>query len=279
LRLLYLLGYPVAHSLSLVMQNATLQALELDYEYRLMPVQPVDLEKKVNELRALSVAGFNITIPHKVAILPLLDELDETASTVGAVNIVVNDEGHLKGYNTDCLASTKVLREAYGDLTGCRVVILGAGGAARAVAYGLAQYAKWIIVLARDEAKAESLARELRCQTGAEIRGGDIVEAGKILSFANILVNATPVGMSPNGCMSPVKAGALHPDLFVFDLVYNPERTRLLREAESAGARTIGGLIMLVYQGSESFRLWTGREAPEALMTRVARDALEGAAA
>jgi shikimate dehydrogenase len=278
-RFLYLLGYPVAHSLSPTIQNAALRALGLGYEYRPMPVPPGDLEKKVEELRDLSVAGFNVTIPHKVAILPLLDELDETASAVGAVNTVVNRGGRLRGYNTDSPASTRALREAYGELAGCRVVVLGAGGAARAVASGLAPHTEWISVLARDEAKAESLARDVRGRTGAEIRGGDLGEAEKIISSADILVNATPVGMSPNVGVSPVEAGALHPGLLVFDLVYNPERTRLLRDAESAGARTIGGLAMLVYQGAEAFRLWTGREAPEALMMGAARDALGGAAA
>ncbi len=279
MKLLYILGHPVAHSLSPAMQNAALRALGLDYEYRIMPVPPEDLEKRINELKDLSVAGFNVTIPHKIAVLSLLDELDETASVVGAVNTVVNSGGHLRGYNTDSPASTRVLREAYGDLAGCRVVILGAGGAARAVASGLAPYAEWIIVLARDEAKAESLARDVRGRTGVEIRGGDIGGAGKILSSADILVNATPVGMSPHWGMSPIEADILHPGLLVFDLVYNPERTRLLRDAESAGARTIGGIAMLVYQGTEAFRLWTGREAPEALMMRAARNALGGVVA
>lgn len=279
MKLLYILGHPVAHSLSPAMQNAALRALGLDYEYRIMPVSPEDLEKRINELKDLSVAGFNVTIPHKIAVLPLLDELDETASVVGAVNTVVNSGSHLRGYNTDSPASTRVLREAYGDLAGCRVVILGAGGATRAVASGLAPCAEWIIVLARDEAKAESLARDVMGRTGVEIRGGDIGGAGKILSSADILVNATPVGMSPHWGVSPIEADILHPGLLVFDLVYNPERTQLLRDAESAGARTIGGITMLVYQGTEAFRLWTGREAPEALMMRAARNALGGVVA
>ncbi len=279
MKLLYLIGQPIAHSLSPAVQNAALRALGLDYEYRLMSVQPRDLEKGVDELRDLSVAGFNVTIPHKVAVLPLLDELDETASAIGAVNTVVNDGGLLKGYNTDCLASVKALKEAYGDLAGCRAVILGAGGAARAVASGLAEHAKWVMVLARDEAKAESLAEELRWRTGAEVHGGGMVEAGKILSSADILINATPVGMSPNKDLSPIDVGALHSKLLVFDLIYNPEKTRLLLDAESLGAHIIGGLTMLVYQGAEAFKLWTGRDAPESLMIEAAREALGGAAA
>ena len=279
MRLLYLLGYPVAHSLSPAMQNAALSALGLAYEYRLMPVPPGELGRRICELRDLSVAGFNVTIPHKVAVIPLLDELDETASAVGAVNTVVNNGGRLTGYNTDSTASTRALREAYGDLNGCRVVVLGAGGAARAVASGLAPHAERISVLARDEAKAGSLAGEVSKQIGAEVRSGGLGGAGSAISSADILVNATPVGMSPKEGMSPVEARALHSRLLVFDLVYNPERTRLLADAEAAGARTLGGLRMLVYQGAEAFRLWTGRDAPEALMMGTARAALGGAQA
>lgn len=278
MRLLYLLGHPVAHSLSPAMQNAALRALGLDYEYRLLPVPPEGLVEKVAELRDGDVAGFNVTIPHKVVIIPLLDELDETASTVGAVNTVVNRDGRLRGYNTDCLASTRALGGAYGDLAGCRVVVLGAGGAARAVASGLASHAEWIKIIARDEEKAKALAKQIR-GTDAEIRGGGLGEAPGMIRSADILVNTTPVGMSPNRGESPADASALHPGLLVFDLVYNPERTRLLADAEAAGARTLGGLAMLVYQGAEAFRLWTGREAPEALMMRAAREALGGAAA
>ncbi len=278
MKLLYLLGHPVAHSLSPAMQNAALRALGLDYEYRLLPVPPEGLVEKVAELRDGDVAGFNVTIPHKVVIIPLLDELDETASTVGAVNTVVNRDGRLKGYNTDCLASTRALRGAYGDLAGCRVVVLGAGGAARAVASGLASHAEWIKIIARDEEKAKALAKQIR-GTDAEIRGGGLGEAPGMIRSADILVNTTPVGMSPNRGESPADASVLHPGLLVFDLVYNPERTRLLADAEAAGARALGGLAMLVYQGAEAFRLWTGREAPEALMMRAAREALGGAAA
>jgi len=274
--LLYLLGYPVAHSLSPAMQNAALRAKGLSLEYRLMPVAPEELEKRIRDLRDLSVVGFNVTIPHKVAVMPLLDDLDESASAVGAVNTVVNNGGRLTGYNTDCLASTRVLSEAYGNLTGSRVVIIGAGGAARAVASGLAPCAEWIAVLARDMSKAKLLAKMVEGR-GAEVRGVSIGEARKIVSAADILVNATPVGMHPNLDASPIEAVALHDELLVFDLVYNPERTRLLREAEAVGARTVGGLPMLVYQGAEAFRLWTGKVAPAGLMMGVARMVLGGA--
>jgi shikimate dehydrogenase len=275
LKRLFLLGYPVAHSLSPAMQNAALKALGLDYEYGLMPVPPGGLATRVGELRGTS-AGFNVTIPHKVAVIPLLDCLDESASAVGAVNTVVNDGGRLTGYNTDCTASTRALREHYGDLGGCRVVVLGAGGVARAVSMGLAPHAEWVRILARDEAKALALGGEVHARTGATIQGGGIEDAAESIRAADILVNATPVGMSPNIGSSPAPAEALHGGLLVFDLVYNPERTQLLADAEKAGARTLGGLPMLVYQGAEALRLWTGRDAPEALMMEAARSAIGG---
>ncbi len=146
------------------------------------------------------------------------------------------------------------------------------------MASGLGPHAAGIKIIARDEEKAKALAKQIR-GTDAEIRGGGLGEAPGMIRSADILVNTTPVGMSPNRGESPADASVLHPGLLVFDLVYNPERTRLLADAEAAGARTLGGLAMLVYQGAEAFRLWTGREAPEVLMMRAAREALGGAAA
>ena len=277
MKLLYLLGYPVAHSLSPAMQNAALRALGLGYEYRLMPVPPTELAAKVEEMRDISVAGFNVTIPHKVAIIPHLDELDETASSVGAVNTVVNMGGRLRGYNTDSVASTRVLLEAYGSLGGCRAVILGAGGAARAVACGLAPHAESITILARDAVKAEMLAQQIRRQKGCEIQGGGLADAAKAINNADLLVNATPIGMHPGVDATPIEAKLIKRGLLVFDLVYNPEKTRLLGDAEAAGARTVGGLRMLVYQGAEAFNLWTGRQAPVELMIGAASAALGGA--
>jgi shikimate dehydrogenase len=276
MRLLYLLGYPVAHSLSPAMQNAALRAAGLNNRYRLLPVPPAELAGKVVELRNPKVVGFNVTIPHKIAIIPMLDKVDWDAAAIGAVNTVVNENGRLVGHNTDCVAAVRVLEEASGGLAGRRVVCIGAGGAARAVVYGLAPHVAEITILARDETKAESLAGQMRAHSGADFRAGGLDEAAKALRSADILVNATPVGMHPNVDSTPVEPSTFHGGLLVFDLVYNPERTRLLRDAESAGARTVGGLGMLVYQGAEAYRLWTGRKAPMELMMETARSALGG---
>ncbi len=275
MRRLYLVGYPVAHSVSPQMQGAAIAAMGLDWVYEAMSVPPERLSEAVASMREASVVGFNVTIPHKVEALPLLDGVDASVEAVGAVNTVVNDGGRLVGYNTDSGAAVRALREAYGDLGGCRVVVLGAGGAARAVATGLAPLARWIRVIARDAAKARALAREVGERHGVDALGSGFEDAGRRVSCADILVNATPVGMAPGVGGTPVDARILHPRLLVFDLVYRPERTRLLADAEAAGAATLGGLNMLVYQGAEALRLWTGRSPPEEAMMRAARLALE----
>lgn len=270
-----LLGYPIGHSMSAAMQNAAFTALGIDCMYRLKQVRPEDLAEAIKELRSTSVLGANATIPHKVTITYLLDELDTFAQTVGAVNTIVNQGGRLRGYNTDGPAALRAMREAFGSLDGSRVVLLGAGGAARSVAYILAENMAKLTILNRDKEKARELAFQLR-RVGADIELGDLESLGKVLSTADILVNATPVGMAPNIDATPVDSKHFHEGLLVFDLVYNPVKTRLLAEAEMAGAKTLSGVKMLVYQGADAFHLWTGREPPEAVMLGAVRDALRG---
>lgn len=263
MRRCYLVGYPVGHSMSGVMHNAAFGHMGLDMEYTLRSVAPGDLARFIREeLTCEDVAGANVTVPHKVAVLGLMDELDGKAEAIGAVNTVVNVGGSLRGYNTDCVGAERALREAYGPLGGARVVLLGAGGAARALAHCLSREAESLVILNRDPLKARLLAEETRGV--AEVTWGGL---GQIdLRGADILVNSTPVGMYPDARESPVEPGLLHDGLLVFDLVYNPVKTRLLRDAEAAGARTLSGVSMLVYQGAEAFRLWTGLEAPTGVM-------------
>jgi len=271
MRTCYLLGHPVAHSMSAVMQNAAFHALGLDAEYRLLDVEMENLAATVDQLRNPDTLGSNVTIPHKVAVAYLVDRLDQSAGAVGAVNTIVNEGGTLVGYNTDGSAAVRALREVYGPLGGARVVLLGAGGAARSVGYALAREGAGLAILNRDEVKARRLAEVI----GAE--SGGLGELGSRLRKADVLVNATPVGMAPNAGASPVEASMLHRGIIVFDLVYNPPKTRLLSDAEAAEARTLGGIRMLVYQGGEAFRLWTWREAPVELMEAAVLDALGGA--
>jgi len=246
-----------------VMHNAAFRHLGLDMEYSLRSVAPGDLGRFVRgELTRGDVAGANVTVPHKVAVMGLLDELEREAEKIGAVNTVVNRGGRLRGFNTDGVGAERALREAYGPLGGARVVLLGAGGAARALAYYLSREAESLVILNRDPLKARLLAE----RTGgvAEVTWGGLGQMD--LRGADVLVNSTPVGMSPGTYESPVEPRQLHGGLLVFDLVYNPVETRLLRDAEEAGARTLSGVSMLVYQGAEAFRLWTGREAPVEVM-------------
>ncbi len=279
--LCYLIGYPVGHSMSAVMHNAAFMEIGLDFAYQLLEVRPEDLEKAVSEtLRASDVRGANVTIPHKVSVMGYLDEIDLEAVRIGAVNTIVNDGGRLKGYNTDGIGALRAIGERYGDLRGARAVILGAGGAARAISYKLAENVSEVRILNRTPSRAEALSdylsslRECRAEISSDGLSRDSIRAS--LEGADILVNTTPLGMHPDTEASPVDPDLLRPGLLVFDAVYNPPTTRLLREAEASGSRVLKGVSMLVYQGVAAFELWTGREAPEAVMMESVLDALGG---
>ncbi|MFH0850591.1 MAG: shikimate dehydrogenase [Candidatus Bathyarchaeota archaeon] len=276
MRLCYLVGYPVEHSVSPAMHNACFRALGLDYEYRLAPVEPGELANFMSDtMKQRRVRGCNVTIPHKVEVMRHLDEVEGAAGAIGAVNTVLNDEGVLKGYNTDYLGGVKALEEKYGDLIEAGVVILGAGGAARALVYGLRQKVQSITVLNRDPKKADILVNRFKEYSNASMRHGSLGKMDDHLGSADIMVNTTPVGMSPHTDQTLVPIELLHRDLLVYDLVYNPTKTRLLEEAERVGARTLSGVNMLVYQGAEAFKLWTGLEPPTDLMIREAVTRLE----
>ena len=271
MRFCYLLGYPVGHSMSAVMHNAAFDELGLEYRYDLLGVSPAKLGAfMTGEMRGQRVRGANVTIPHKVAIMEYLDEVEREALAIGAVNTIVNEEGSLKGYNTDGRGAIRALEEAYGDLEGVKAVIVGAGGAARAIGYHISTKASRITILNRTLSRAEELAAHLssmpECNASVEpssLRRSELKEA---LKEADILINTTPVGMTPDIEGTPVDRSLIRPGTLVFDTVYNPLMTKLLWDAEEAGARTLSGLRMLVYQGAASFKLWTGVEPPVELM-------------
>ena len=272
----YLLGYPVEHSISPDIQNAAFHAKGLEVEYRLAKISPEKLATFVDELRDKSVLGFNVTIPHKVEVLKHLDEVEENARAIGAVNTVKNSGGHLIGFNTDGVGGVKALEETYGPLEDARVLILGAGGAARALTYSLIRKVKGICILNRNPPKAYELASELKQKIDEDIIGEGLDSLEKRISDADILINTTPVGMKPDNENSPITPSLLRDNLFVYDIVYNPIKTKLLRDAEKAGAKTLSGVKMLVYQGAEAFKIWTGVEPPMELMLKKALDALGG---
>jgi shikimate dehydrogenase len=259
-----ILGRPVTHSLSPAMHNAAFRHLGLNAVYVAFPV--TDLVQAVAGLRGLGVGGVSVTIPFKEEIIPLLDELDPQAAQIGAVNTVVNRDGHLTGYNTDWLGAVTAL-QAKVSLKGQHVLILGAGGASRAIAYGIFRQGGKVTLTDIDAARAAALARDL----GAAAIAPDALDRCP----AGILVNASPVGMAPDVDWIPINPDLLDRFETVMDIVYQPLQTRLLREAEAHGCATIDGLQMLIHQGAAQFELWTGQQAPVEIMAQAAYWSLE----
>ncbi len=265
-----LLGYPVAHSRSPRIHNTAFRAQGLNYVYLALPVAPADVAVAVAGLKTLGFAGANVTVPHKQAVLPLMDALSPQADAVGAVNTVVcrRHDGAvtLFGDNTDVAGFLAPLHPFAGDLHGASMLVFGAGGAARAVAYALLSAVRpaRLTVAARTPAKAERLARDLAPfdATGA-LRVVALAEAAAAVRAARLLVNATPLGMHPHSEGTPwPHAEDFSEGQVVYDLVYEPEQTRLLRQASARGARTLGGLEMLILQAAAAYAQWTGREMP-----------------
>ncbi|MCH5583786.1 shikimate dehydrogenase [Shimazuella sp. AN120528] len=268
-RPLGLIGYPVTHSKSPEMLNEVCRILGIPAAYLAYPVKPGDLEEAVKGMRALNFIGFNVTIPHKVAIMPYLDELDDTAKEIGAVNTVVNKDGKLIGYNTDGVGYLRSLQEETAvSLQDKTVTILGAGGAARAVSITLAKAGvKEIFIANRTQQKAEKLAESLCIFTRA--RSVSLSEAQGVIAKSDLLVNTTSIGMSPHTDQTPISADFLHAGLLVSDLIYRPKDTKLLTSAKQMGAQTHGGLGMLLYQAAVAVEHWFGKPAPVAQMRAI----------
>jgi shikimate dehydrogenase len=269
-----LIGDPVEHSMSPVMQNAAFKELGLDFVYLPFQVKPEHLAEAVAGLKALNVRGFNVTIPHKIAVLLLLDSIDPLAEKIGAVNTVLNTDGLLRGFNTDAEGFYRALEEHGVNPQGKKVAVLGAGGAARAVSYILVEKGARVTVINRREhlAHAQDISVMISKAFGkglgqpVNVVALDNLEEG--LRGVDILVNTTSVGMWPHSGDSLVPAALLKEIPVVFDIVYNPVITCLLKEAAQTGAKTISGVDMLAWQGALAFEKWTGRPAPLDLMRR-----------
>ncbi len=278
-RICGIIGDPVEHTMSPVMHNAAFKNKGVDYVYLAFRVRKEELGKAIEGMRALNMRGLNVTIPHKVAVIPFLDELDPLADKIGAVNTIVNNDGVLKGYNTDATGFLQALRERGVEPKEKSVVILGAGGASRAISFTLAEGGAHIVILNRllELDWATELANRISQIFTREVEALELNKENlsRVLGKADILVNATSVGMSPNVNETPVKSDLLRPNLVVYDIVYNPIKTRLQREAEVAGATVISGLDMLVWQGALAFEKWTGLKAPVNLMKEEAIKLLE----
>lgn len=270
------IGYPIAHSLSPVIHNQALAKAKLDYVYTALKVAPENLATAVNGLRALNYRGFNVTIPHKAAIMSLLDEIDEDAKIIGAVNTVVNDNGLLKGYNTDAAGFINALKDTGFILENSEVVLLGAGGAARAIIWGLIKNkVKAIHIGVRNLAKVKDLVQEFSAYTviTADNFAADSFKAK--LKNADLLVNTTPLGMTPKvDAMPPIDWQDVNPTAFCYDIIYTPAVTRFLREAKANGHKILNGEGMLAGQGAAAFALWTGVEPDLELMKKSLRESL-----
>lgn len=275
-KFLALIGDPVKHSVSPQMHNSALREMELNYVYAAFKVPESSLKRAVAGLKALGIKGINVTIPHKRNVIKHLDEMDETAERIGAVN-TIKISGKMKGFNTDGRGALRALKSKTGELKDKKIVILGAGGACRAIAFTLAEKEGKIVISNRTASKAEKLADEISQETGKEIE--QIRQEQKYLKNeledSDILINSTSVGMHPNEDETILTSDQMHSGLTVMDIVYNPIKTKLLKEAEKAGAETIDGLEMLVQQGASALEIWTDESPPIEIMRNAARKAME----
>jgi shikimate dehydrogenase len=272
------IGDPVEHSLSPELHNAAFAALELDFAYVAFHVKRGHGREAVEAVRALALRGLSVTIPHKVDVIPHLDEVDEVARHIGSVNTVVNNDGTLVGYSTDGPGAIRALAADGVDPAGMQVLLLGSGGAARALAFTLATLDPQpkLAILGIEEAELKNLAGELRKKTAIAVEEDNLTEETlrRRLPGADLVMHATPVGMTPKVESSIVPPGLIRPGQVVFDAVYTPLETKLLREARAAGAQTVPGLGMFVHQAAIQFELWTGRSAPIDLLTDTVKRAL-----
>ena len=276
---IYLIGHPVGHSVSPAFQQAALDHHAIDARYEAMDVPESAVQEAVGSLRNADVLGANVTVPHKEAVMPFLDEIPEEARLIGAVNTIENRGGRLVGHNTDARGFLASLREeAHFDPRGKAVLVLGAGGSAKAVTVALAgEGVERIVVANRTPERAEALAESIR-PLGVRAEAVPLCEDSlrEAAARSRLIVNCTSLGMAggPGEAETPLSADVIPPHALVCDLVYNPRVTPLLRATEEAGAQAQGGLPMLVYQGAAAFEIWTGAEAPVRVMFKAAEEAL-----
>ncbi|TVM02654.1 MAG: shikimate dehydrogenase [Candidatus Brocadia sp. WS118] len=270
-----LIGNPVAHSISPLIHNTLFKEMNLNSIY--VPFKVDNISDFIRAFRELDVKGYSVTIPHKESVIHHLDAIDSMAKKIGAVNTIVNKGDQLIGFNTDCKAAIQVLEDLQqtsgmgtknNHFTGRCVTLLGAGGASRAIAFGLQERGAHVTVVNRNYERAQSLARDVGCLSK---KFGDLPEIK-----TDILINATPAGMFPAVNETPVDKNRLKPNMLVFDTIYNPAETRLLREAKAQGCKIVGGLPMFVNQAAAQFELWTGIKPPLKLIEEIAYKILVG---
>jgi len=272
-KILGVIGHPIEHSMSPIMHNTAINDLKLDYVYLAFDIEPQYLSKAIEGFRALNIKGISVTIPHKEAIMEFLDEIDPIAKNIGAVNTIKNKIGYLKARNTDGAGGKQSLIENGCELSDKKVLFIGAGGAARALSYFLAEDVAQIIFLNIRKERSKLLAKELNEKTGVKTFADGISNKNlkKFCSTSDVLINASPIGMYPKIEETPVPKEFLHKNLFVFDIIYNPLKTKLLKNAEDIGCKTLGGLDMLVNQGFLAFEWWTEKTPKKELMRNTVK--------
>jgi shikimate dehydrogenase len=275
-RVCAVIGNPVEHSLSPALHNAAFSEKKLGMCYVAFRVE--DLAAAMAGVKGLNLLGLSVTIPHKVAILDHLDEVEETARRIGSVNTVLHKEGRLIGYNSDGMGAVQALREANVPLSDNKVTILGSGGAARAIAFTLGKEAalREMVLLGIEVEECKRLAEDLEKALSFPVRWEpmSLETLSRHVPDSAGVIHCTPVGMSPHPERSVLDRQLLRPEQFVFDIVYNPLKTRLLKEAESVGCRIVPGVEMFIHQAVFQFELWTGEPAPVDCMRRVVMEAL-----
>ena len=270
------IGDPIEHTLSPTIHNAAFNHLKLDFVFLAFRVKTANLEKAILGMRGLGLHGLNVTMPHKNTVTAYLDERDPAAKFLGSVNTILNKKGKLIGFNTDGVGALKALRENGTELSKKKLLLLGAGGAAKAIAFSLAKEVDELVVLNRTNGKAKELAERLSRTLGKKVVGGSLSPdaIAENLQDSDVLINATSVGMSPNPNQSIVPPQLLRPGLTVMDIIYNPVETKMAKDAKAAGAQVVSGVEMLICQGAASFEIWTGLVAPIEVMRKAALNKL-----
>jgi len=270
-RVCAVIGDPIEHSLSPPIHNAAFRSLDMDFVYVAFRVRRRELARAIGGISALGIAGLNVTRPHKTSVIHFLDTIENTAREIGAVNTIARSGRGLRGYNTDGRASLEILQKLGGSLSGTKAAILGAGGAARAIAYYLSNTAESISILNRTRAKGSSLASEITRWSGNRCRSCQLTKANlrKEASESDILINTLPVHAFPRFARTLIRERLVRPGMIIFDANYD-HKSSFLADAESAGARVSDGLDMLVSQAALSFELWTGRRPPIDVMYKAA---------
>ncbi len=273
-----LIGYPVKHSVSPQIHNAAFKTVGINAVYLTFEVKKEFLKKALDGVKALGIKGLNVTIPHKVNVIKYLNKLTYEAKLIGAVNTILNEGGKLIGFNTDYTGVLKTFETYKIDLTNKKIVLLGAGGAAKAIAFAIAEKASSLIILNRTKRKAVNLVKELNKKLKVNALGNSLTFKAlkNSLKDADILINATSVGMEPNVNQTLVAKELLQKDMIVFDIIYNPLETKLLKEAREIGAKCINGVEMLIQQAAEAFKIWFKIEPPINEMRKAALKSLTG---